>query len=156
MSYAWTTLLRSTYRRHGGGMSRGMRRAREAYLLGNTLIGIALFGFIGGVYFYAISSVKQESFDDVDELALVQSLNAKKSAQSSLPAPILEPTRAHDAKLSAAPLGVSTPPSAPLPRGIVPRVLGPRYPLLLDPVAKTIVWGAPPVDRIGSWGDARK
>lgn len=146
-------------------MSRGMRRARELYLLRNTIAGALLFGFIVSVYGYSMGAVKQESFDDVDELALVQSMNQNTSTK---PAPITAPARdtdtprlaaaaepapAHGGKLVPAPLGASTPART---RGILPQLLSSRYPWLLDPVSKTFVWGAPPIDRIGSWSDARK
>lgn len=134
-------------------MSRGLRRAREAYLLGNTITGIALLAFIAGVYTYSMRAVKQETFDDIDEQVLAMSMNAKKPT-------VAQPrTLEDDRPLAAAPLGVTTPatsPSNPIPRGIVPRLLGQRYPWLLDPVSKTLVWGAPPLDRPGRMGDVRK
>lgn len=137
-------------------MSRGLRRAREAYLLGNTMTGIALITFIIGVYTYSIRAVKQETFDDVDEQALAMSMNAK----TSPPPPVAAPrTLEQDRPLRAAPLGSTTPATSPsntTPRGLVPRLLGQRYPWLLDPVSKTVVWGAPPLDRIGRIGDVRK
>ncbi|KZW04171.1 hypothetical protein EXIGLDRAFT_758469 [Exidia glandulosa HHB12029] len=145
----------ATYRAHGR-MSYGLRRAREVYLLRNTISGIALVGFIVGVYTYAISAVKQETFDDIDEQVLAQSLNPKKST----PLPVAEPrTLDQERPLSVAPLGTTTPttiPSNPIPRGVLPRMLGGRYPWLLDPVNKTLVWGAPPVEKLGRMGDVRK
>lgn len=141
-------------------MSRGFRRAREAYLLGNTITGIALLAFVFGVYTYSIKAVKQVTFDDVDEEALAQQMNSKKSnvapaAPATTPAPT-PLTLEQERPLKAAPLGSTAIVTSPTPRGLIPRLLGERYPSLLDPVSKTLVWGAPPLDRLGRWGDVRK
>lgn len=45
-------------------------------------------------------------------------------------------------------------PSAEPVRGVL-QGLGRKYPWLLDPKSKTLVWGAPPVDDIGKMGSKR-
>jgi cytochrome c oxidase assembly factor 3 len=46
--------------------------------------------------------------------------------------------------------------SPPHKSGILVPILERRFPQLLDPTRKTLVWGAPPVDHIGRMGDPRK
>lgn len=38
-------------------------------------------------------------------------------------------------------------------RGVLASQLAKHYPKALDPVSKTFIWGAPPVDRLGRIGD---
>lgn len=161
LSYQCTTCSQLTPVLNSQGMSRGMRRAREVYLLRNTLTGIALLSFITGVYVYAISSVKQESFDDVDEMALVASMNASKSAPATAPTSTTPAAAASLAAIESRPASTSTSVSPlPLrqgaPRGLLPRLLGSRFPSLLDPQSKTLVFGAPPLDRPSRWGESRQ
>lgn len=142
-------------------MSPGLKRAREPYRVKNAILGLALGAFAVGVWAYSISAVKQDLFDDVDEEA--RALGAGGAGPSSAegknvsetipgaPAPVvvLSPTPAAvqnavilreiaDAKKSA----------EVRHRGIL-QMLGDRYPGLLDPERRTLVWGAPPVDDIG-------
>ncbi|PPR05215.1 hypothetical protein CVT26_012291 [Gymnopilus dilepis] len=38
-------------------------------------------------------------------------------------------------------------------RGVLPRLVGGRWPRLLDPERKTLVWGAPPLDNLGKMSE---
>ncbi|KAH0528108.1 hypothetical protein TsFJ059_003011 [Trichoderma semiorbis] len=40
-------------------------RARRPYLFKNALTGLGLFALVGGVYWYTISAVGQDDFEDV-------------------------------------------------------------------------------------------
>lgn len=50
-------------------MSPGLQRARAPYRLKNAITGLILGAFGVGVWAYSISAVKQDVFDDVDEVA---------------------------------------------------------------------------------------
>ena len=137
-------------------MSPGLQRAREPFRLRNTLTGVILAGFVVGVWAYSIGAVKQDVFDDVDEEA--RALMAGSGIQ-----------KAEDGSVESKPLAaepVSTTPPTPLVpetrpetkstatgRGILPPLLERRFPSLLDPSSRTLVWGAPPVDNVGKLGD---
>ncbi|KAJ7245703.1 hypothetical protein C8J57DRAFT_717198 [Mycena rebaudengoi] len=148
-----------------GRMSPGLLRARRQYRTKNAVVGIALFAFVAGVFSYSMAAVKQDVFEDMDEEARERAiLEARRSAltvddekramtaaASSIKGPKLaDRTRA---------LAMTTPAesrpgdnTAP-PRGVLATLLGERYPWLLDPNQKTLVWGAPPVDKVGSLRD---
>ncbi|KAM3507538.1 hypothetical protein MY11210_007099 [Beauveria gryllotalpidicola] len=40
-------------------------RARRPYLFNNALTGLGLVAIIGGIYYYTLSAVGQDEFDDV-------------------------------------------------------------------------------------------
>ncbi|KAL1583601.1 hypothetical protein WHR41_07743 [Cladosporium halotolerans] len=40
-------------------------RARQPYLVKNTLTGLLLLGFVGGVYTYTLKAIGQDDFSDV-------------------------------------------------------------------------------------------
>lgn len=42
--------------------SESLKRARKPYQMRNTLTGLAIVAFIGSVYLYSISAVKQDDF----------------------------------------------------------------------------------------------
>ncbi|KAF8204592.1 hypothetical protein BJ912DRAFT_840732 [Pholiota molesta] len=161
-----------SYRPVAGSMSPGLQRAREPYRIKNALLGLALGAFAVGVWAYSISAVKQDIFDDVDEEARV--LSAPPAAATASVAPAAGTmNRSGDAEQrqlaakssassSAALMArAATPsdllvleevekarPAAPPARGILQH-LDHRFPRLLDPQRKTLVWGAPPVDDVG-------
>jgi hypothetical protein len=56
---------KSYYGSTGYTMSEGLKRARRPFLVRNTLTGLLLLGFCGGVYTYSIAAVKQDDFSDV-------------------------------------------------------------------------------------------
>jgi len=135
-------------------MSPGLMRARETFRLRNVLTGFALGAFVTGVWAYSIRAVKQENFDDIDEEArsLRNNSNSKQRVQTQLDKEM------HAAQQPTGPLIAAThesqqekPNESPsAARGLLPPVVSPH---LLDPKSRTLVWGAPPVDRIGLWGE---
>ena len=164
-------------------MSPGLKRARQPYLIRNALTGLALGAFAATVWAYSISAVKQDVFDDIDEEARAlqgQTPGSAAPAQSASrdqlsvgpnPASSLGATksdqtssriRADEAILAGAVTAevISLVPlrGAPVPtvskRGVLQH-LDSRFPNLLDPHNKTIVWGAPPVDDIGTISGSR-
>jgi cytochrome c oxidase assembly factor 3, fungi type len=121
-------------------MSAGLMRAREPYKVKNALTGLAIGSFIVGVWLYSMSAVKQDNFDDVDEEARamvragVKPLE-EKGAEAMTTTTVEkkeEEKRAHHHGLLA--------------------LLDAKFPRLLDPEGKTVVFGAPPVDMIGRIG----
>jgi cytochrome c oxidase assembly factor 3 len=118
-------------------MSAGLMRAREPYRMKNALTGLAIGSFIVGVWLYSMSAVKQDNFDDVDEeaRAMVRAgvkPSEEKGAEAMTTATVAkEEKRAHDGLLA---------------------LLDAKFPGLLDPEGKTVVFGAPAVDRIGRIG----
>ncbi|KAF5371108.1 hypothetical protein D9758_004107 [Tetrapyrgos nigripes] len=168
-----------TWRPKSGTMSPGLKRARQPYLVKNVITGIILGAFVVGVYTYSIRAVKQDEFDDIDEEAKVQAKarlasiermpvltvdEEKKTMQAAARAVASSiKTGAGAASASGAGLGESglvteavqasssqaawTAPRGT--RGILPKYLD-GIPGLLDPNTRTLVWGAPPVDNIGT------
>jgi cytochrome c oxidase assembly factor 3 len=144
-------------------MSSGLKRARAPFRVRNAITGIVIASFAVGVWAYSISAVKQDNFDDVDEEAKALAGSGLRSIEDE------EKTR-HARNTAAAAsyakgdlasvVGFGTPkPSAqspvvpttsPVPRGILAPLV---FPHLLDPVRKTLVWGAPPVDDVGKMRD---
>ena len=118
-------------------MSAGLMRARKPYRVKNTLTGLAIGSFIVGVWLYSMHAVKQDNFDDVDEEARamvrtgVRPLESKETEATTTVAGKQEKKKA---------------------QGLL-ALLDARLPGLLDPEGKTVVWGAPPVDRIGRVGE---
>lgn len=145
-------------------MSPGLQRAREPYRVKNAITGI-LLGAIGvGIWAYSISAVKQDEFDDVDEEArelresgvAVRSLedearDRNKAAAGShgedfILGQIVEETATQKVRGSGKGIGKG--------KGVLSEILDSSYPKLLDPSRKTLVWGAPSVDNIGSMKDS--
>ena len=118
-------------------MSTGMMRAREPYRVKNMLTGLAVGSFVVGVWLYSMSAVKQDNFDDVDEEARAMARAGMRVVED----------RGSDATSPTAVTGPSN-----VARGKEAKaqgMLAKLFPQLLDPRGKTMVWGAPPVDRIG-------
>lgn len=148
-------------------MSPGLRRARQPFLLRNALTGVVLTGFAVGVWAYSIGAVKQEDFADIDEeartLGRVGTQAAEGAKQTTVKAAAFPIAREES---NTTPLTLASPVPAVVetasskdaatgqPRGVVAGMLWERYPGLLDPKTKTLVWGAPPVDKIGRVGDS--
>nr|GAT51797.1 predicted protein [Mycena chlorophos] len=147
-----------------GRMSPGLLRARRQFRTKNALAGALLLVFVVGVFTYSIAAVKQDVFDDLDEEVKERAvLEAKRTALS-----VEDEKRAMAAAAASAAASLTakpTPNTTPLPktntssrsptppRGVLAAVLDTRYPTLLDPRRKTLVWGAPPVDNVGRLGD---
>lgn len=136
-------------------MSPGLKRAREPYRLKNAVTGLALGAFAVGIWAYSISAVKQDVFDDVDaevmEQQQQQQLQQQQQRLAMLSMKEEKEAVAVPSKSSAfASSNAAVTPSVPIApaRGLLQR-LDSRYPWLLDPQRKTLIWGAPPVDNIG-------
>jgi cytochrome c oxidase assembly factor 3 len=146
-------------------MSPGLKRAREPFRVRNALTGLALGAFAVGIWAYSISAVKQDVFDDVDAEVMEQKqqqqlqqqqqrlevLNVKEE-QKVMEAAVNAPAPSSGSAAFSSP-GATVTPSAPVApvRGVL-QWLDSRYPWLLDPQRKTLIWGAPPVDNIGKMG----
>ncbi|KAG5654226.1 hypothetical protein H0H81_005913 [Sphagnurus paluster] len=155
--------VNESYRPKAGLMSPGLKRAREPYRVRNALTGLALGAFAVGIWAYSISAVKQDVFDDVDEEARAMARTGtanevlsvkeeKKAMEAAIAAAVSSPE--HLATTAASQVSipnVTAPTPAPRSRGILQH-LDTSFPRLLDPQRKTLVWGAPPVDKIGNIG----
>ena len=141
-------------------MSPGLKRAREPYRFKNAVSGLVL-GAVGvGIWAYSISAVKQDVFDDVDE-------EARELRESGVTLRSLEDEE-RDRKAAAARIQTGNPnlgkivEDVPLPpavnpaacRGLLAEILDVSHPTVLDPKRKTVVWGAPSVDKIGTMGES--
>jgi len=116
-------------------MSTGLMRAREPYRVKNAVTGLAIGSFIVGVWLYSMSAVKQDNFDDVDEEARAMVRAGVKPMEE----------KGADAMTSATVAGRGN------HRGLL-ALVDAKLPGLLDPEGKTVVFGAPAVDRIGRIG----
>ena len=148
-------------------MSPGLKRAREPYRFKNAVSGLIL-GAIGvGIWAYSIGAVKQDVFDDVDEEArelresgvTLRSIEDDERDKKATAAGSLTENLHLGKILEDAPLPPAVNPAAC--RGLLAQILDARHPTVLDPKRKTMVWGAPPVDKIGTmkesseWGSVR-
>jgi cytochrome c oxidase assembly factor 3, fungi type len=150
-------------------MSPGLQRAREPFRFRNAITGLVLASFAVGVWAYSIGAVKQDVWDDVDEEAKelartgagaqVKSLEdeAKERAAEVQGAPVTNAQRVPTAQVVVNPIvippvqGGLPPVTQERPKGVIAGLLAEKYPHLLDPVTKTLVWGAPPVDNVGKF-----
>jgi cytochrome c oxidase assembly factor 3, fungi type len=115
------------------------------------------------VWAYSISAVKQDEFDDVDAEALRLDKRQLVSIEDQTNATALSST--------SPPASASAPPFTPAPASATPaspsrppsNLLTQFKPTIIDRFAQLrhpqdgnlIVWGAPPVNRVGSIGDRR-
>jgi cytochrome c oxidase assembly factor 3 len=121
-------------------MSAGLMRAREPYRVKNAVTGLAIGSFIVGVWLYSMNAVKQDNFDDVDEEARAMARAGVKPLEEKGAEAMTKTTVAGKEKEKGA-----------HHRGLLSS-LDARLPGLLDPEGKTVVFGAPAVDRIGRIG----
>ncbi|KAI0677284.1 hypothetical protein C8Q78DRAFT_1002050 [Trametes maxima] len=148
-------------------MSPGLQRAREPFRLRNAITGVVLAGFAVGVWAYSIGAVKQDVFDDVDEeaRAMMAGSSVQKAEDSVMESGGAVTTQGAETGLpiqhsASSPVGAVTQPetksgTGTSQRGILPPLLAQRFPGLLDPYSRTLVWGAPSVDNIGKLRDPR-
>ena len=148
-------------------MSPGLKRAREPYRFKNAVSGLILGGIGVGIWAYSISAVKQDVFDDVDEEAreLRESGVTLRSLEDEERDRKAAAARAHIEKLNLEKIveNVPLPPvvNPTARRGLLAEILDAWHPTVLDPKRKTVVWGAPSVDKIGTmkesseWGSGR-
>ncbi|GBE79818.1 predicted protein [Sparassis crispa] len=158
---------RSSWRPYNALMSPGLKRAREPFRIRNAVTGILIASFAVGVWAYSISAVKQDVFDDVDEEARSLRSARIKSLEDQEAVRTLEKEATRGVVAVEPPIAPQvqeqTAPTLPIPstsgglatagRGLLPMLLDQQFPRLLDPSSKTLVWGAPPVDRIGKMKD---
>jgi cytochrome c oxidase assembly factor 3 len=128
-------------------MSAGLIRAREPYRVKNMLTGLAIGSFVVGIWLYSMSAVKQDNFADVDEEA---------RAMVRAGVRVVEEDKTSERNVEAnSPTTMATASSKKLTNGGEAKAQGllapldGKFPRFLDPRRKTMVWGAPPVDRIG-------
>ncbi|KAI0340804.1 hypothetical protein BDW22DRAFT_351413 [Trametopsis cervina] len=165
-TYVDRKTVNASYRPKSSQMSPGLKRARQPFFLRNVLTGAILAGFAVGVWAYSIGAVKQEDFSDIDEEAKALRQSAAQHLKETEQRVAEAVSKSGETELTPQ----STPPPGPpvarvlstdtpalgagtRPRGVVAALLWERYPGLFDPKTKTLIWGAPPVDRIGKVGD---
>ncbi|EMD40525.1 hypothetical protein CERSUDRAFT_91253 [Gelatoporia subvermispora B] len=162
--YVPKNVVEESYRPGYTGMSPGLQRARAPFRVRNAITGITLFAFSAGIWAYSIGAVKQDEFTDVDEeaRALRQSSLQNAPSQVAEAAGIAEDATTGVVPLDGATVPIQTIQSSPAvvvdtsnrPRGLLAPILARHFPRMLDPTTKTLVWGAPPVDRIGKLRDS--
>ncbi|KAJ6532263.1 hypothetical protein DFH09DRAFT_1326213 [Mycena vulgaris] len=169
MRYADRDQVKASYWKNGR-MSPGLLRARRHFRTKNAIVGVVLFAFVAGVFTYSMAAVKQDVFEDLDDETKDRAqLDAKRAAltvedeKRAMKAATAFATAPRPPKLSdrARKPEIIPEPAAGSPvtaqrRGVLVTLLDRRFPGLLDPTCKTLVWGAPPVDKIGSLGDKLK
>ena len=151
-------------------MSPGLLRARAPFRVRNAITGVTIAALVVGVWAYSIAAVKQDSFADVDEEARIlaasgstqniKSIEDEEKAKASRITLVHTPSTSTSTSLvQPQPPAIATPVVEPLPglasrpKGILVPLLERHYPRLLDPTRKTLIWGAPPVDKVGRLRD---
>jgi len=131
---------------------------------------VTIAALVVGVWAYSIAAVKQDSFADVDEEARIlaasgstqniKSIEDEEKAKAAAITFVHTPSTTTSAGLAqpqppaiATPVVTPLPGLAPRPKGILVPLLERHYPRLLDPTRRTLIWGAPPVDRVGRLRD---
>ncbi|EGO02215.1 hypothetical protein SERLA73DRAFT_178043, partial [Serpula lacrymans var. lacrymans S7.3] len=147
----------ASYRPRSYVMSPGLKRAREPFRLRNALTGLVLAGFGVGVWAYSISAVKQDDFDDVDQEAralqrvgtTVTTTTISGEQDGKTVANVTTATELTPFPVEPVPAKL---PEIRMASGVLAPLLDRTFPRLLDPARKTLVWGAPPVDKMGRLG----
>jgi len=140
-------------------MSPGLKRAREPYRVRNAIMGMTLAALGVGIWAYSISAVKQDVFDDVDEEARALAASGSTSGMRSL----VDDQKVSESPLVVAPVSdsrsadvqVDAHPPVSVGKGLLVKLLDRPSPWLLDPVQKTLVWGAPSVDNLDRISDTK-
>ena len=140
-------------------MSPGLLRARAPFKVRNAITGVTVAALVVGVWAYSIAAVKQDSFADVDEEARIlaasgptqniRSIEDEEKAKVAITTSTL--VSAGASPVQPQPPPINTPGLAP--RGVLVPLFERHYPRLLDPTSKTLIWGAPPVDKFGRLRD---
>jgi len=146
-------------------------RARAPFRVRNAITGVTIAALVVGVWAYSIAAVKQDSFADVDEEAKIlaasgpthniKSIEDEERAKAATVIPVQHTPSTSISTSTVQPLPPATathvvtplPGLVPRPKGVLAPLLERRYPRLLDPTSKTLIWGAPPVDRVGRLRD---
>ncbi|KAG0703865.1 hypothetical protein DFH29DRAFT_914373 [Suillus ampliporus] len=144
----------ASYRPRSYLMSPGLQRARAPFRFRNAITGLILAGFGVGVWAYSISAVKQDDFSDVDEEARAL-MRAGTTVVEEVKVPVIDEAKVMATlTTSIVPVEVMAPTVSSRPRGVLVPILESHFPRLLDPSRKTLIWGAPPVDKIGRLSDS--
>ncbi|KAK7047329.1 hypothetical protein VNI00_006560 [Paramarasmius palmivorus] len=154
-----------SWRPSSGSMSPGLRRARQPFLVKNAITGILLDDF-DDIDEQARRKIQEEMKERVKaHAATVLSVHEEKDVMERAAGAVVDRVRGNVATStsSSSVLGaddlaqsivneiVQSVNATSRRRGIlVGSVLDRRLPGLLDPNSKTLVWGAPPVDNIGT------
>ncbi|KAI5124849.1 hypothetical protein M0805_007283 [Coniferiporia weirii] len=161
-SYASRKEIDKQYRPKGYGLSPGLQRARAPFRTRNAITGLLIGAFVVGVWAYSIRAVRQDTFEDLDEEAKAL-LDSRRTAVAVVDDKVKAVGAAEAEAVSsdlvkgpstvaAAPTSAVVAGTAPV-RGVLASQLVKYFPNALDPASKTLVWGAPPVERIGRLGD---
>lgn len=117
-------------------------------------MGLTLGAFALAIWAYSISAVRQDVFDDVDEEARAMSTTTTPETKSDLG--VVSPEATGSRTISPPLIAnsvileeVAKAEARSMSKRGVLHHLDKRFPWLLDPERKTLVWGAPPVDNIG-------
>lgn len=146
----------ASYRPRSSLMSPGLQRARAPFRLRNAITGLILAGFGVGVWAYSISAVKQDDFSDVDEEARALMLAGPPTiVEEVVKVPVMDEAKVVATQaLSSVPVEAKETTMPSIHRGLLVPILERRFPRLLDPSRKTLIWGAPPVDNVGRLRDS--
>ncbi|THH12378.1 hypothetical protein EW145_g37 [Phellinidium pouzarii] len=137
------------------GLSPGLQRARAPFRTRNAVTGILIGAFVVGVWAYSIRAVKQDTFDDLDEeaKALLDSRMTDERVRAAAAMASASSSAATELASKAVTPTLPGTTDAANVRGVLASQLVKRFPKILDPTSKTLVWGAPPVDHLGRIGD---
>lgn len=153
--YVSKKTVAASYRPRSSLMSPGLQRARAPFRLRNAITGLILAGFGVGVWAYSISAVKQDDFSDVDEEARALMRGLPTIVEEVVKVPVMDEAKVVVTQApSSVPVEVNATTVPSIHRGLLVPILERRFPRLLDPSRKTLIWGAPPVDNIGRLRDS--
>jgi len=149
----------ATYRPQGYGVSPALKRARDPFRTKNAITGTLLVVFVVSVWAYSISAVKQDNFDDIDNVATDKRQRVQ-TAPVAAPK-LVSPENATAAQRSLDEHLTSVKGSAAPFKALTPWLMQFR-PSVLDRLAfarhsdgTLFVWGAPAIDNVGSIGDRK-
>ncbi|GAA6016910.1 hypothetical protein JCM11491_006910 [Sporobolomyces phaffii] len=143
-----TREAKQSYHPKGYGVSEGLKRARAPFRTRNAIVGLGLSGFMFSVYLYSIRAVAQDDFADLQAPTEEQRRNTVS----------IEDERRNRELLKGQQLDVAAPPVAASASPLVPAQARPAANGIFARLRDTfggrgsdsqLVWGAPPVDRIG-------
>ena len=157
---------RATYHPGGYGVSEGLKRARRPFRTRNFITGGLITAFAFSVYMYSIRAVAQDDFSDLDQPVseeqrrIARSIEDERREKEAVVADrlavkqgVAAPLAPSMAPVSAAAPGV--PASVPVvdsqtSSSVLGRLRGAFGGRGTD---SKLVWGAPPVDRLGRIGE---
>jgi len=152
---------RQTYHPGGYGVSEGLKRARRPFRTRNFVTGSLIFGFAASVYFYSIRAVAQDDFSDLDQplsddkRRSLTSIEEQQRQRDELRLAAKGPLAPTPGSVAAA--AASSPAVDGLAAGGAPARQSGVLSLVRGAFAgkgadSKLVWGAPPVDRVGRIG----